>query len=108
MNLPASHRAPHLAAAAGFGDFARSVLADERTKDTIRKNDDLKKEFPPAPLVTLFRVTDGAPPSLDFLYWFSPKRIANEKKAKEAFSRAREAGAPIEEARNALLRAFHA
>ena len=34
--------------------------------------------------------------------------VANEKKAKEAFSRAREAGAPIEEARNALLRAFHA
>src|SRR5262245_12417163 len=38
-----------------FRDFARSVMADERTPDTIRKNEELKKEFPAAPLVKLFR-----------------------------------------------------
>jgi len=91
----------------GFRDFARSVLADERTKHTIRNNDELKKEFPPAPIVELFRATDS-PSSLDFLHWFSPKRVTGEKKARQAFARARAAGASIEEAQNAFFRILHA
>src|SRR5262249_14900787 len=84
-----------------FRDFARSVMADERTPDTIRKNEELKKEFPAAPLVKLFRASDDT----RFLHWCSPKIIANFK-AEGAFSRARRAGASVEAAREAGRRAY--
>src|SRR5262249_48959560 len=91
----------------GFRDFVSSVLADERAPDTIGKNEELRKQFSPAPIVKLFRATEGAPPAFDFLHWRSPEMIARSK-GWDAYHEVRAANGSIEEAREAWRRAFRA
>jgi hypothetical protein len=80
-------------------------MADKRAPDNIRKDDELKKEFPPAPLVELFHATEGTPIGSVFLHWRSPKMIAREK-AWDAFHSALASDASIEQAREEGRRAF--
>lgn len=90
----------------GFRDFGRSVLASADASDTIRKNEELKKQFPPAPVVELFRRTEGTFPGLRyFLHWLNPEKAAHNK-AWEAFHEVRAAGGSVEKCREAWRRAF--
>jgi hypothetical protein len=60
-----------------FRAYACSVMAHKRAPDTIREDDELKKEFPPQPLIELFERL--GPPGIILLQWRSPLMIAQDQ-----------------------------
>jgi hypothetical protein len=81
-----------------FRDYARSAMAHTYAPDKILRPDpELRREFPPEPLIELF--TQLAPRGVTLLLWRSPQMIARDKAAAQRWI---DRGVPEEEARRAF------